>query len=99
MSWGVRVKNASGRVSVDFSSNLARDLRDIYTGVSDGAVLIPEWASGRGWFVVLETLPLSAPTPASTSPNVWKSGSTLYWAWPSFWNWSKTPATIRVGVY
>lgn len=99
MPFGIRIKDAAGALTVDYTFNIPRYVRDYATGVADGAVYVPEWETSPGTFVALEALPTDLPAPASTGPNVWKDGAVLRWAWPSYWNWTKTGVIIRVWVY
>lgn len=99
MPYGLRIKNPAGAVSVEYSNNLGRWLRDVNTGTTDGSLYVPEWETSRGAFILLETLPVSAPVPAATGPNAWMVGATINWAWSANWNWTKTPSILRLWVY
>lgn len=79
MTFGIRIRDTSGRVLADHDSNFGRIVGSFETGSAPGSMTVEALSHGSAFWVVL---PLSVAT-WGRLPVVTRSGNTLSWAFPA----------------
>lgn len=97
MSYGLRVWDASGSLWFDETTRASRVLGQVNTGTQDGSIVVPDFAQGTPFYIVLNINPAEIGTPrpnvsVDTSQNrlSWVMRNGLY---------NPVPCDIIYGVY
>jgi hypothetical protein len=98
MTLGFRVRDAAtGQVKLEVTDRLTRVIGKVDTGISNGAMDVPGFATGTPWAVIMQPISsLSEPADFST-PAI--SGTTLSWSFIDNTTSKRRSVTIIYGVY
>lgn len=98
MSYGLRVFNAAGVLSLDVSDSLCRYIGTFGTGNSDGSVNFPGLSTGRPW-VSAARVP-STDASQYAIPTLTVNGTTVSWTFAGGAPVAnRAPCVVHVGVY
>lgn len=95
MPSGLQVWDASGVLRLDTNARVAKFLGTVYTNGVDGSIATD---SSKGTPFAY-ALPATQPTHKQIMPNIWFSGTTLYWSYPYVQYTDNLPTTIFYGFF
>ncbi|PND31544.1 hypothetical protein C1I89_22145 [Achromobacter pulmonis] len=71
----LQVWDDQGRMLINFSTRIARQLGAVWTGTSDGSIYVPELAGPDGWIAVQALGDYGS----GNAPMIARSGGTISW--------------------
>lgn len=96
MSYGLRVRDANGNITLDITDRLTRFGGQFDTGTSNGSLSIPMLSGGDPWIHVRDSDAFSSTT---VGPDVSVSGNVISWQFPSDSTYAYRSVHVIYGVY